>query len=93
MLDEYNIYANIEKYTKEIFENNLVKKKIICANVDLYAGLVYQMLDIPETIYTSLFAISRIASWNAHRIEQIFSDSKIIRPAYISLDEDENVIV
>ncbi len=93
MLDEYDIYANIEKYTKEIFENELVNKKVICANVDLYAGLVYQMLDIPENIYTSLFAISRIASWNAHRIEQIFSDSKIIRPAYISLDEDGNVIV
>lgn len=93
MLDEYNIYINIEKLAKEIFEQELNNKKVICANVDLYAGLVYQMLNLPKEIYTSLFSVARIASWNAHRIEQIFSDSKIIRPAYISLDEDGNALV
>ena len=93
MLDEYNIYHNIEQLAKEIFAHELNNKKIICANVDLYAGLVYQMLNLPKEIFTSLFSVARIASWNAHRIEQIFSDSKIIRPAYISLDEDGNVVV
>jgi len=54
----------------------------ICANVDMYSGLVYEMLGIPEDLYTPLFAIARIAGWCAHRIEEIISGSKIYRPAY-----------
>ena len=58
----------------------------ICANVDLYSGFVYKLLNIPKNIFTPLFALARIASWNAHRIEQITSDRKIIRPAYKAVD-------
>jgi citrate synthase len=54
----------------------------ICANVDLYSGLVYQMLGIPEDLFTPLFAIARIAGWCAHRIEEVSTCNKIIRPAY-----------
>lgn len=54
----------------------------ICANVDMYSGLVYRMLDIPEDLYTPLFAISRIPGWCAHRIEEVLTCRKIIRPAY-----------
>jgi citrate synthase len=56
----------------------------MCANVDLYSGLVYTMLGIPEDLYTPLFAISRIAGWCAHRLEELLTCNRIIRPAYRS---------
>lgn len=54
----------------------------VCANVDMYSGLVYSMLGIPEDLYTPLFASARIAGWCAHRIEEIVSGGRIMRPAY-----------
>ena len=54
----------------------------MCANVDLYSGLVYRMLGIPTEMYTPLFAISRVAGWCAHRIEEFETSKKIIRPGY-----------
>ncbi|MBR4425753.1 MAG: citrate synthase, partial [Oscillospiraceae bacterium] len=56
----------------------------MCANVDLYSGLVYEMLGIPADLYTPLFAIARIAGWCAHRLEELFTCNRIIRPAYRS---------
>jgi citrate synthase len=56
--------------------------KVMCANVDMYSGLVYQMLGIPEELYTPLFAAARMAGWCAHRIEELVSGGRIIRPAY-----------
>ncbi|MGD9909423.1 MAG: citrate synthase [Candidatus Izemoplasmatales bacterium] len=77
---EYELYVSIEQLTKELF---IERKGIdICSNVDLYSGFVYSMLNIPEELYTPIFAISRVAGWVAHRIEQVMSDNKIIRPAY-----------
>ena len=58
------------------------KTKIMCANVDLYSGLIYNMLGIPEDLYTPLFACARIVGWSAHRLEELISGGKIIRPAY-----------
>jgi citrate synthase len=60
----------------------------MAANVDFYAGFVLDMLNIPEDLYTPVFAISRIAGWSAHRLEQILDD-KIMRPAYITLGENQ----
>jgi citrate synthase len=57
----------------------------MCANVDLYSGLVYQALGIPEDLFTPLFAIARISGWCAHRLEEIISGGRIIRPAYRAL--------
>ena len=54
----------------------------MCANLDLYSGFVYKMLGIPEDLYTPLFAIARVVGWCSHRLEEVFSDNKIIRPAY-----------
>ncbi len=84
-LDEYQLYVDIEELTKEIFEED--RQRPICANVDLYSGYVYEMLNIPEEMYTPIFAISRVAGWVAHRIEQVTSDNKILRPAYQSVLE------
>ncbi len=57
----------------------------IATNVDFYSGLVYRLLHIPPELYTPLFAISRIAGWAAHRVEEIVSGGRIIRPAYKSI--------
>lgn len=78
---EFKLYNLIEELTPEIFAK---KKgpKAICANVDLYSGFVYQCMNIPHELYTPLFAISRVAGWCAHRIEELLYGGKIIRPAY-----------
>lgn len=85
-MDEYNLYKNIEAETREIFKELKGPDTHICANVDLYSGFVYEMLNIPEELYTPLFAAARVPGWCAHRIEQIVSDKKILRPAYAIVD-------
>ena len=80
--DEFKALDLIEKLTPEIFASEKNNNKKICANVDLYSGLIYQMLRIPEDLYTPLFAIARVAGWSAHRIEELISGNRVIRPAY-----------
>ena len=92
-LEEFELFSNIEKLTKEIGKETKGKNFEICANVDLYSGFVYKLLNIPQNIFTPLFALARIASWNAHRMEQILVDKKLIRPAYKAIDEDGNVLL
>ncbi len=82
MLDDFLLNEAVERLTPRAFFEEKGYTKPICANVDLYSGLVYHMLDIPEEMYTPLFAIARVAGWCAHRIEEICSGKKIIRPAY-----------
>ena len=80
--EEFLIRDTIERITPEIFcEHRGIKKKM-CANVDMYSGLIYSMLKIPEELFTPLFMSARIAGWSAHRIEEIVSGGKIMRPAY-----------
>lgn len=80
--DEYRALELVEKLTPEIFASEKHNNKKICANVDLYSGLIYQMLKIPEDLYTPLFAVARVAGWSAHRIEELISGNRVIRPAY-----------
>ena len=54
----------------------------MCANMDLYSGLVYRILGISEELFTPIFAVSRIAGWCAHRMEEVEFSNRIIRPAY-----------
>ena len=61
--------------------------KGVAANIDFYSGFVYSMLDLPLELYTPIFAISRIAGWSAHRIEELINAGKIIRPAYMNVSE------
>lgn len=56
--------------------------KDVCANVDLFSGLIYTMLGISEDLFTPLFAISRIPGWCAHRVEEVMFANRIMRPAY-----------
>lgn len=79
---DYELIANIERLTPEVYRKVKGKNKIMCANVDLYSGLIYRMLKIPEDLFTPLFATARIAGWCSHRMEELISGGKIIRPAY-----------
>ncbi len=81
---EFNLYAMIERLAPDVFYNfKGSDAKVVCANVDFYSGFVYQCLEIPEEIYTPIFAVARIAGWCAHRIEEVTCSSRrIIRPAY-----------
>ncbi|MGD8400388.1 MAG: citrate/2-methylcitrate synthase [Bacillota bacterium] len=85
MLDEFLLIDAVERLTPEIFANIKGDAKVMCANVDLYSGFVYRMLNIPQELFTTLFAISRIVGWSAHRIEEIATGGRIIRPAYKSI--------
>ena len=79
---EFDLYRLIERLTPEVFRKVKNSNKGICANVDFYSGFVYKMLGIPPDLYTPIFAISRVAGWCAHRLEEIISGGRIIRPAY-----------
>lgn len=83
--EKYKLIETVEKLTPEIFLKEKGNKKPICANVDLYSGFIYEMLRIPEDLFTPLFTTARIAGWTAHRLEEIATGGRIIRPAYKSL--------
>ena len=85
MMEEFTLYELIEKNTPAIFIEEKKIDKPICANVDLYSGFVYKMLNLPPELYTPIFAISRIVGWCSHRIEEVIANDKIIRPAYKSV--------
>ncbi|MEG1835300.1 MAG: citrate/2-methylcitrate synthase [Oscillospiraceae bacterium] len=80
--DDFKILELIERITPELFYKHKGEKKKICANVDLYSGLVYDMLKIPQDLFTPLFMTARMTGWAAHRIEELTSGSRIMRPAY-----------
>lgn len=89
-MKDYNLYRMIEKIAPEII--NKKTNKQICANVDLYSGFVYNMLNIPKELFTPLFAISRIAGWSAHILEEIVTNKRIMRPAYKSVSQKTTYI-
>lgn len=83
--DDFALLEIIEQETPRIFAERKGTTKQMCANVDLYSGLVYQMLKIPQELFTPLFATARMAGWSAHRIEELTTGNRIIRPAYKSV--------
>jgi citrate synthase len=84
---EFDLYCLVEELAPEVLRKIKQSDKGICANVDLYSGFVYRMLGIPAELYTPLFAISRVAGWCAHIIEENVSGGRIIRPAYKNVAE------
>ncbi|MCR5127158.1 MAG: citrate/2-methylcitrate synthase [Lachnospiraceae bacterium] len=91
--DELQLYNNIEKIAPEVIAEKRHIYKGVSPNVDFYSGFVYNMLGIPVELYTPLFAIARIAGWSAHRIEELVGNSKIIRPAYMSIMKERKLRV
>ena len=91
-LEELALYELIEKLSPAIIQEVHNSDKKICANVDMYSGLVYSMLNIPRELFTPIFAISRIAGWSAHRIEEIISGGRIYRPAYKNVSKERDYV-
>jgi len=83
--DVFSVFEMVEELAPQVFARVKGDSKVISANVDFYSGLVYQMLGIPSDLFTPLFAVSRIAGWCAHRIEELTTGGRIIRPAYKSI--------
>ena len=79
------LYNNIEKIAPRLIAEQRKIYKGVSPNIDFYSGFVYDMLDIPRELYTPLFALARIVGWSAHRLEELITTDKIIRPAYKSL--------
>ena len=90
--EEYHLYVNVAEAAKEIIAEKRKIYKGVSPNVDFYSGFVYSMLNIPEELFTPLFAVARIAGWSSHRIEELINVNKIIRPAYMSIAEDREYI-
>ena len=86
--DEYQLYVNVARIAKEVIADKRKIYKGVSPNIDFYSGFVYSMLDLPEELFTPLFAVARIAGWSAHRIEELINANKIIRPAYMSIAEN-----
>lgn len=82
------LYQNVEKLAPELIAKYRHIYKGVSPNVDFYSGFVYDMLGIPQELYTAMFAIARIVGWSAHRIEELICTDKIIRPAYMSVMEE-----
>lgn len=82
MEKEFKLYETVERIASEQIAIKRRLFKPVCANVDFYSGYVYTMLEIPEELFTPIFAIARISGWCAHRLEELVNNGKIIRPAY-----------
>lgn len=80
--EEFELYETVAKAASELIAERRNTHKPVTPNVDFYSGFVYSMLNLPEALYTPLFAVARIAGWSAHRMEEIACGGKIIRPAY-----------
>ena len=85
---EYKLYMDVAEIAKEVIADKRKIYKGVSPNVDFYSGFVYTMLDLPEELFTPMFAVARIAGWSAHRIEELINVNKIIRPAYKSIAEN-----
>lgn len=81
-MEEFTLYDMVETVGGRLIGKYRRLFKPVCANVDFYSGFLYSMLDIPEELFTPIFAISRISGWSAHRLEELVNKGKIIRPAY-----------
>ena len=86
------LYQLVEQLSPTAFQKVTGKEKVISANVDFYSGLVYEMLGIPEDLFTPMFAVSRIAGWCAHRIEELTTGGRIMRPAYRALPVNQRYV-
>ena len=90
--EEYRLMTRVERIAAELIAKERKIYKGVSANVDFYSGFAYKMLGLPMELYTPIFAIARIAGWSAHRIEELINCGKIIRPAYMNVQERKEYI-
>ncbi|WP_026666087.1 citrate/2-methylcitrate synthase [Butyrivibrio sp. FC2001] len=87
MEKELALYEMVERLAPEVISSERKMYKGVSINVDFYSGFVYKMLELPEELFTPMFAIARIVGWSAHRMEELANNSKIIRPAYMAVSD------
>lgn len=87
--NDMQLYQNIEELAPQLIGERRNIFKGVSPNIDFYSGFVYEMLGIPQELYTAMFAVARIVGWSAHRIEEQICTNKIIRPAYMSVMEEK----
>jgi len=85
--DEYLLYTKVAELATEAISEKRRIYKGVSPNIDFYSGFAYSMLELPDELYTPMFATARIAGWSAHRMEEIINANKIIRPAYKAVCE------
>lgn len=90
--EEFELYKSVARIAKEVIAEKRKIYKGVSPNIDFYSGFAYSMLNLPEELYTPLFAVARIAGWSAHRIEELINANKIIRPAYKSVAKETEYI-
>ena len=91
--DEFSFLELLEERAVETFYNFKGNKKSVSSNIDFYSGFVYEMIGLPEEIYTPLFEMARIVGWSAHRIEELnFKSKRIIRPAYKNILDTQTYV-
>ena len=89
---ELDLYERVARIAPDVIATKRKSPIKVCVNVDYYSGFLYRMLGIPEELYTPLFAIARASGWSAHRIEELVSSGKIIRPAYVSIAKEREYV-
>lgn len=89
---EFELYNRIARLAPEVIAAKRRIYKGVSPNIDFYSGFVYSMIDLPEELYTPIFAIARVAGWSAHRIEEMINANKIIRPAYKSVAVEQEYV-
>ena len=87
-LDKLELIKRVERLGPKLMREVRGIKKPISTNIDMYTGFVYEMLGIPQDMFTPIFAIARMAGWAAHRMEELYGSARIIRPAYNSFMDD-----
>ncbi|WP_029231136.1 citrate/2-methylcitrate synthase [Butyrivibrio sp. VCB2006] len=90
--DELALYEMVERIAPELIAGERTMYKGVSANVDFYSGFVYRMLELPEELYPTIFAIARIVGWSAHRMEELANNGKIIRPAYMAIEPRKDYV-
>ncbi|MDR2532098.1 MAG: citrate/2-methylcitrate synthase [Oscillospiraceae bacterium] len=92
LAEEFELYSRVERLAPEVIGAKRKTYKGVSANVDYYSGFVYKMLELPEELFTPIFAIARIAGWCSHRMEELIGGGKIIRPAYKNINKHREYI-
>ena len=89
---EYHLLDSIERLAPAVLNEIKGTDKAVCANVDLYSGLIYRSLGIPSDLFTPLFAVARMPGWCAHRLEELATGGRIIRPAYKAVSKNRKYV-
>lgn len=93
MTAEFSLYSMVERLAPQVINEERKIYKGVSANIDFYSGFVYHMLGLPLELYTPIFAVARIAGWSAHRLEELVSAGKIIRPAYKAVADRKDYVL